>query len=292
MRTPGDLDERRVPCPPHLHPTGSHPRPSLDHLEFQARELIDYFGAVRDQDLGTLRRCLDANPALTEARINDRGTDLRGEPFASALRNDPLTDRSSTAIHLAANSFPDYPPESPGRSVDLVRVLLEYGADASAVGFNENTGHCTPIVIASWEGGMEKMRLLLEAGADVSGDQGVAALRTAANHAKTDRYDLLVEYGAPSTPWLLIRAGLTDRVIDLVDEDPSLLTHRDDQGYTLLQAAAARIDRDAGDELAEAGRATAEALMERGVEADVFAAAALNDEDRLRALLQVEPIRR
>jgi len=154
--------------------------------------------------------------------------------------------------------------------VDLVRVLLEYGADPDAVGFNENTGHCTPIVIVSWEGGMEKMRLLLEAGADVSGDQGVASLRTAANHAKTDRFDLLVEYGAPSTPWLLIRGGLTDRVIDLVDEDPSLLTHRDDRGYTLLQAAAARIDHDAGFELAQAGRTLAEALIERGAEVIPF----------------------
>ena len=49
------------------------------------------------------------------------------------------------------------------------------------------------------------------------------------------------------------------------------------------------MNRDSGEGLPEAGRATAAALIERGVEVDVFTAAALDDDDRLRALLQADP---
>lgn len=259
------------------------------NAEFSSEELIEYFGAVRDPDLDTLRRCLEVDSTLTEARINARGIQLQGESFAVALRDEPLTEQSSTAIHLAANSFLDYSADSPKRSLEVVRLLLDYGADPNAIGFNENTGQCTSIVIASWEGGVEKMRLLLEAGADVSGDQGIAALSTAANHARIDRFDLLLEYGAPSTPWMLVRAGLTDRVVEQVDGDPGLLMQRDEQGYSLLQAAALRMNRDSGEGLPEAGRAIAEELIERGAEVDVFTAAALNDEEHLRAVLQTDP---
>jgi len=269
--------------------TRQSPNTAHANAEFSIEELIAYFAAIRDQDLDILQQCLDANASLTEARINVKSIQLKGESFAIALRDEPLTEQSSTAIHLAANSFLDYAADSPKKSLEVVQLLLDYDADPNAIGFNGNTGHCTPIVIASWEGGVKKMRLLLEAGADVSGDQGIAALSTAANHASIDRFDLLLEYGAPSTPWMLVRAGLTDRVVAQVDTDPTLLKQRDEQGYLLLQAAALRMNRDAGEGLPEAGRAIAAALVERGAEVDIFTAAALNDENRLRAILQADP---
>jgi hypothetical protein len=79
--------------------------------------LIAYFGAVRDQDLDVLRRCLEANSTLTEARINVKSIQLKGEAFAVAISDEPLTEQSSTAIHLAANSFLDYPADSPKKSL-------------------------------------------------------------------------------------------------------------------------------------------------------------------------------
>ncbi len=256
------------------------------NADFSHAERAGLFAAVRDRDLDALRRCLDSNPALTEARANNGLLQLRGEAFDAALR-EPLTEHSSTALHLAANSFLD-PRDEPPRSVEVVRMLLEYGADADAVGYNGNTGHCAPIVIAAWEGGLEKMRLLLEAGADVSGAQGIRALRTAANHNRIDRFDLLLEYGATASPWMLVRAGLVDRVLALVDEDPGLLTRRDEQGCTLLQAAGLRMNRDAGEGLPEAGRRLAEALIERGAAVDVFTAAALDHPDRLQPILAAD----
>ena len=206
----------------------------------------------------------------------------------SALR-EPLTDRSSTALHLAANIMLDRPDRLP-KSLEAIRVLLEHGADPDAIGYNANTDHCSAIVIAAWVGGIDKMRLL-EAGADVTGDQGTAALLQAANHGRTDRVDLLVEHGATATPWMLVRAGLTDRVIALVDEDPGLLQRRDERGCTLMQAGAEQLKRNAREGMRETGRVLVEALIERGVEVDAFTAAALNDEPRLSALLQADPAR-
>ena len=256
---------------------------------FSHGELVGFFAAVRDRDLDALRLCLDANPALTGARANDGLMNLRGEALEAALRK-PLTEHTSTALHLAADSFLD-PRGEPPRSVEVVRMLLEHGADPDAIGYNANTDHCSAIVIAAWVGGIDKMRLLLEAGADVTGDQGTAALLQAANHGRTDRVDLLVEHGATATPWMLVRAGLTDRVIALVDEDPGLLRRRDERGCTLMQAGAEQLKRNAREGMRETGRVLVEALIERGVEVDVFTAAALNDEARLSALLRADPAR-
>lgn len=263
------------------------PTPDSQHPPSGNSEVVAFFAAVRDQDLDALRRLLEATPALTEARINESAISLRGEPFVAAVQA-PLTEKTSTALHLAANSFLEYGQDAPKRTTEIVQLLLEHGADPDGVGYNENTDHCTPIVIAAWEGGLEKMRLLLDAGADVTGEMGGSALSTAANHSKTDRLDLLIEYGAVATPWMLVHAGLTQRVLALVDADRDLLTQSDD-GYTLMQAAAARTNRDAGEGLPEAGRELALALIKRGAEVDVFAAAALDDTDRLRQLLAADP---
>lgn len=256
---------------------------------FSHAERVAWFAAVRDLDLDALRACLEANPALTEARVSDKAMNLRGRAFETELR-EPLTEQTSTALHLAANSFLDQRGEPP-RSLEVVRLLLEHGADPDAIGHNVNTDHCAPIVVAAWEGGPEKMRLLLEAGADVTGDQGTAALLQAANHGRTDRVDLLVQHGAAATPWMLVRAGLTDRVIALVDEHPGLLQRTDERGCTLMQAGAEQLKRNAREGMRETGRVLVEALIERGLEVDVFTAAALNDESRLRALLQTDPAR-
>lgn len=258
---------------------------------FTDEQRIRYFAAVRDQDLEELRSCLEEDAALTEARINYQALQLRGSAFEEEIRQ-PLTDRTATALHQACNSFLEYPTDAPKQTLEVVRILLEFGADPNAICYDGNNEHSAPIVIASWEGGLEKMRLLLDAGADVSGEQGIAALRTAASHDSIDRFDLLQEYGAPVTPWMMVRAGLTDRMLAQVDEDPSLLTEINEDGYTLLQAAGLRMKTDAGSaELPVAGRRMAQALLERGAELDTFTAAALNDVEGLRQLLQDDPSR-
>ena len=259
---------------------------------FSHEELVTYFAAVRDGDLAALRSSLETNPTLTEARIEESGESLQGEAFEEVLRRPP-TNRSRTAIHLAAKRYLGR-DDDPPRNVEVVRLLLEHGADLNAIGFDGNCPDSAPITVAAWEGGIETMRPLLEAGADVSGEQGIRALSTAASHDAIDRFDLLLEYGAQASPWMLVKAGLDDRVIDLVDADPRLLTARNEDGTTLLQAAAQRMKYDGFERLPAAGRRIAEALIDRDAEVDVFSAAALNDIDRLRLLLESDlaPIRK
>ena len=49
---------------------------------------------------------------------------------------------------------------------DVARILLGRGVDVNAMGYDQNHGLCPSVVLAAWEGGIDVLRLLLEAGAD------------------------------------------------------------------------------------------------------------------------------
>ena len=121
----------------------------------------------------------------------------------------------------------------------------------------------------------------------MSGEHGVASLATAASHNNVDRYNLLEEYGAPVTAWSLIEMGLTDRIIELVERDPGLLTQRDENGYSLLQTAATRGNRNPVQR--ESGREIVRALVRCGAEMDAFTAAGMNDVESLSRILESDP---
>ena len=253
---------------------------------YSVDDLIDFFVAVKAQDVDGVRRALDAQPTLIDARLLDANYMLEGEAFREAIRNNPhpVSRRTRTALHLVSTGFfrwatPDV--------LEVARVLVERGADVNNVGWDGNNNLCAPITLASWEGGLDMMRLLLDAGADVSGAHGVAALETAASHNNIDRYNLLEEYGAPVSAWSLVEMGLTDRIIQLVERDPGLLTQRDDNGYTLLQTAVARGSSNPA--LMESGREIVRALVRSGAEMDAFTAAAMNAVDSLSRILTRDP---
>ena len=254
---------------------------------YSVDDLIGFFVAVKDRDAQGVSRALDAQPALIEARLLDDNYMLEGDAFREAIRNNPhpVSRKTRTALHLVSTGFfRNATPEV----LEVARVLVERGADVNNVGWDGNNDLCVPITLASWEGGLDMMRLLLDAGADVSGEHGVAALETAAHHDSVDRYNLLEEYGAPVTAWSLVEMGLTDRIIDLVERDPGVLTQRRDDGYSLLQTAAARSDSNPA--LMESGREIVRALVRRGAEMDTFTAAGMNDVDSLSRILERDPV--
>ena len=253
---------------------------------YSVDDLIEFFVAVKDKDVDGVRHALDAQPTLIDARLLDANYMLEGDAFREAIRNDPhpISRRTRTALHLVSTGFfrwatPDV--------LEVARVLVERGSDVNNVGWDGNNNLCVPITLAAWEGGLDMMRLLLDAGADVSGAHGVAALETAAHHDSVDRYNLLEEYGAPVTAWSLVEMGLTDRIIQLVEGDPGILIQRDDNGYTLLQTAAARGKSNPA--LLESGREIVRALVRRGGEMDAFTAAAMNDVESLSKILDSDP---
>ena len=253
---------------------------------YSVDDLIGFFEAVKNRDADGVRRALDVEPSLVDARLLDDNYMLEGDAFREAIRNNPhpVSRKTRTALHLVSTGFfrnatPDV--------LEIARILVERGADVNNVGWDGNNNLCAPITLASWEGGLDMMRLLLDAGADVSGEHGVAALETAAHHDSVDRYNLLEEYGAPVTAWSLVEMGLTDRIIDLVERDPGVLTQRRDDGYSLLQTAAARGDSNPA--LMESGREIVRALVRRGAEMDAFTAAAMNDVESLSRILESDP---
>ena len=254
--------------------------------QYSVDDLIEFFVAVKDKDADGVKRALDAQPALIDARLLDANYMLEGDAFRGAIRNDPhpVSHKTRTALHLVSTGF--FRQATPD-VLEVARLLVERGADVNNVGWDGNNNLCVPITLASWEGGLDMMRLLLDAGADVSGAHGVAALETAADHDSVDRYNLLEEYGAPVTAWSLVEMGLTDRIIQLVEGDPGLLEQRDDNGYTLLQTAAARAESNPA--LLESGREIVRALVRRGAELDAFTAAAMNDVESLSRILAGDP---
>ena len=258
---------------------GAEPPYSVD-------DLTDFFVAVKAQDVDGVRRALGAQPTLIDARLLDANYMLEGDAFREAIRNDPhpVTRKTRTALHLVSTGFFRW---ATPQLLEVARVLVERGADVNNVGWDGNNSLCAPITLASWEGGLDMMRLLLDAGADVSGVHGVAALSTAARHNNIDRHNLLEEYGAPVSAWSLVEMGLTDRIIQLVERDPGLLTQRDDNGYTLLQTAVARGSSNPA--LMESGREIVRAMVRSGAEMDAFTAAAMNDVDSLARILAGDP---
>ena len=264
----------------------AHVRQGFDP-PYSVDELIAFFEAVKNRDADAVRRSLDAQPALIDARLLDDNYMLEGDAFREAIRNDPypVSTKTRTALHLVSTGF--FRKATP-EVLEVARVLVERGADVNNLGWDGNNNLCVPITLASWEGGLDMMRLLLDAGADVSGEHGVAALETAAHHDSVDRYNLLEEYGAPVTAWSLVEMGLTDRIIDLVERDPGVLMQRRDDGYSLLQTAAARGDSNPA--LMESGREIVRALVRRGAEMDAFTAAGMNDVDSLSRILEREPV--
>jgi len=248
---------------------------------FERDDLVAFFAAVRNDRPALVARILEAHPEFVNARIDPAHWSLKGESFARAITDgrsaDPDGTSTQTALHhVAMRGW-----------VNTAHALLEHGADVNAVGMAPNMGRCTPIVVAAWEGGIEVLRLLLTAGADATGEFGKAAAQTAASHRKIDRLDLLIEYGAPVDLSISIQAGLVERVVRQIDEDPSLLNNPDERGLIPLQAAVEVLHtRSPGLSPAEK---MIDAFVSRGASVDVFSAAGMGDMPVLRKLLQDGP---
>ena len=120
----------------------------------------------------------------------------REERLAELLESDPGLARAFsrdgfTALHLAA--FFSHP--------EAVRLLLDRGADPSAVATSDQVGPVQPLHSAAAAGGLDSVRLLLEHGADVNARQGggFTALHAAAANGDTELARLLLAGGADAT---------------------------------------------------------------------------------------------
>lgn len=151
---------------------------------------VEYFAAIRDNDLAKVAAMLESDPTLANARIRGDATLLNEQVWVNKrIVSMELDDnRDSPALHFAVFHG----------NIELARLLLDHGADVHALAY-ENNHEITPaVVIAAWEGGLEMLRLLLDRGADpnAQSSNNVTPLSTAIRHGLHDRVDLLRSYGA------------------------------------------------------------------------------------------------
>jgi len=153
---------------------------------------LDAFEAATVGDVERLRELLDADPGLATARSSDNGTALHfasffGQPAAARL----LIERGSD-VHAVSPSFGNVMPlhsAAAAPSVEIVRLLLDAGADPSA----RQSGGFTPLQAAAQHGDAEMARALLEHGADpaAASDDGRTALSIAEEKGHDDVAALL-----------------------------------------------------------------------------------------------------
>jgi ankyrin repeat protein len=174
----------------------------------------DLFAAVRERDLGALRK------GLAEARAAGRDAVTRSDAYGNLLLPLAASARGSREIVellLAEGIDVDVMGRDGDTALwhavedglpEIVQVLLEHGADPNLRPAGK--GWAPPIVMARDPG---IVRLLLEHGADpnLEGPEGVRAVHLAAHARQGQILELLLARGADPA------AGTTD--VHFLDED-------------------------------------------------------------------------
>ncbi|KAE9371961.1 ankyrin, partial [Stipitochalara longipes BDJ] len=162
---------------------GADPKsPIVNRKGFTAIEMAEACGTVEILDILVrfALRYFDADSMAIIDFLLEIGADV----------NTPLvpTKTSQPALHTAVE----------GENLDLIRRLIDRGADVNAAGDQ----YGTPIRIAAGSGNIEIAHLLIESGANVNGDGSeteggfTTALENAAAEGRLDMVQLLINAGA------------------------------------------------------------------------------------------------
>jgi ankyrin repeat protein len=182
----------------------------------------DLIAAIRAQDVKAVRRLLDEEPALVDARAATGESAVRAAVYvgaeeiakllvargakldafdAAAAGETAALERAITADRAAANGWSEdgWTPLHLGAffgRLAAVRMLLEHGADPHAVSRNPTAN--TPLHAAAVRGHLEVVALLLDRGADHAraAGGGYTALHIAAGAGHEQVVALLLARGA------------------------------------------------------------------------------------------------
>ena len=181
-----------------------------------------YFQAVRANDVEQVREILTTTPDLVHERIAD---DCSAEQWEHAKPGDR---QSNTALHWTATPW----GQQDQSHAALAKTLIEHGADVDALGYNDNKGVAPAVVLAAWEGSLDVLRVLLENGADPNlPGAAESALYTAIEHTAPDapepnKVSLLLEHGATHDIFTAAMTGRTELVATMLDEYSELINRR------------------------------------------------------------------
>ena len=156
-----------------------HRRKEMTELLQKARPETDIFEAT---SLGQCDRVhqLAADAPLLSARSSDGFTALHFACFFGQEATGRILIEGGAPVDLASNNAMQVHPlhsAATARSLPLVRLLLEHGADPNA----RQHGGWTPIHSAAQNGSLDIVELLIKHGADptLKNDLGVTALQLA-----------------------------------------------------------------------------------------------------------------
>ena len=204
----------------------------------------EFFKAVGARDLDRVRELLNQDPSLANADV--RGTAaIRGDWGWGSPWGDPSEGETVRAVHFAAYTH-----------AELLRLLIEYGADVDAYGCEGNHQWSPPLVLACWEGSRETVRILLEAGANpnLPAIHGGSPLHSAINHWDPWKIDILLRYGAKHDIFSAAVVGDLEQVKRQLTGEEFLINRRDIyRNRTALEWAAFRRQEEVGEYLIEQG---------------------------------------
>lgn len=205
----------------------------------------EFFSAVSKLDLDRIRELLNQDAALANADVRGIAS-IRPHWGWGPPGGDPFEGETARAIHFAAYTH-----------ADLLRLLIEYGADVDAYGYEPNHQWTPPLVLACWEGSRETVRILLEAGANpnLPAINGGSPLHSAIGHWDPWKIEILLRYGARHDIFSAAVVGDLEEVKRQLNNDGEFLLNRKDiyRNRTALEWAAFRRQEEVGEFLIEQG---------------------------------------
>lgn len=204
----------------------------------------EFFKAVAGLDLDRVRELLSQDPSLVNADVRGIAS-IRPHWGWGPPGGNPPEGQTSRAIHYAAYARDD-----------LLRLLIEYGADVDAYGYEPNHQWAPPLVLACWEGSRETVRILLEAGANpnLPAIHGGSPLHSAIGHWDPWKIEILLRYGARHDIFTASVVGDLEEVKRHLNDGEFLLSRRDlYRNRTALEWAAFRRQEEVGECLIERG---------------------------------------
>jgi ankyrin repeat protein len=257
----------------------------------------EFFEAVRHNDVGAVRRLLEANPGLAKARWAGRG---RPDGMMRSLGPKPYNQHS----WLPAPTNPDDPKDPRYTSTplhwtqddEMVAVLVQFGADVNAKGSSGEIElpdwFLTPLWRAAHDGRIRSVRLLVENGAGVNvvnPDGCNQALKTAAENGSSEVCTYLLAHGALPDIITAAMLGLVDAVERLVQADAALVHRRDEHGRSPLDAATLMDSYRVPWPQTESHDRVAQLLLSRGAHLELAHAASLGLLERVQQMAQEDP---
>lgn len=187
----------------------------IESREFNSVFRTEVFNTARSQRFFDLvsRNALEPLKEydLTGVDVNYIDIESGYTPLIQAIRKrqidliEFLLNLPRTDVNRVDNKKYCIPPISHALQIhrlDIVKLLLNYGANVNEPSMNEKNPYNTPLMIASWGGELEEVKLLIENGACINQQDkgnGFTALIKATYQKRVDIVRYLLEQGADTT---------------------------------------------------------------------------------------------